>query len=139
MAAAKRRQHDGRVEEAVFARRVGRDANAEVELERERQVILQEIAMHHDTPDDLVFDLYQEMAFGDAPLGRSILGLPERVAGRSYSCVPCLVVYHDYVQILVYNHEHECWDDETGDDFKCKPMEVQWWRPLPSPPPGEAP
>ena len=50
------------------------------ELERERQVILQEIAMHQDTPDDLVFDLYQEMAFGDAPLGRSILGLPERVA-----------------------------------------------------------
>ncbi len=50
------------------------------ELERERQVILQEIAMHHDTPDDLVFDLYQEMAFGDAPLGRSILGKPERVS-----------------------------------------------------------
>ena len=50
------------------------------ELERERQVILQEIAMHHDTPDDLVFDLYQEMAFGAQPLARSILGKPERVA-----------------------------------------------------------
>ena len=50
------------------------------ELERERQVVLQEIAMHNDTPDDVVFDLYQEMAFGDTPLGRSILGLPERVA-----------------------------------------------------------
>lgn len=50
------------------------------ELERERQVILQEIAMHHDTPDDLVFDLYQEKAFGDTPLGRGILGLPERVS-----------------------------------------------------------
>ena len=53
------------------------DAN---ELERERQVILQEIAMHHDTPDDLVFDLYQEMAFGDQPLARPILGRAERVA-----------------------------------------------------------
>lgn len=50
------------------------------ELERERQVVLQEIAMHHDTPDDLVFDLYQEMAFGDQPLARPILGKPERVA-----------------------------------------------------------
>lgn len=50
------------------------------ELERERQVILQEIAMHHDTPDDLVFDLYQEMAFGDQPLARPILGKAERVA-----------------------------------------------------------
>ncbi len=53
------------------------DAN---ELERERQVVLQEIAMHHDTPDDLVFDLYQEMAFGDQPLARPILGKAERVA-----------------------------------------------------------
>lgn len=53
------------------------------ELERERQVILQEIAMHNDTPDDLVFDLYQEMAFGDTPLGRSILGEPDRVASFS--------------------------------------------------------
>lgn len=50
------------------------------ELERERQVILQEIAMHHDTPDDLVFDLFQDMAFAGQPLSRSILGLPERVA-----------------------------------------------------------
>ncbi len=53
----------------------------ENELERERQVVLQEIAMHHDTPDDLVFDLYQDMAFRDQPLGRPILGTPERVAG----------------------------------------------------------
>ncbi len=52
----------------------------EAELERERQVVLQEIAMHHDTPDDLVFDLYQEMAFGDQPLARPILGKAERVA-----------------------------------------------------------
>lgn len=50
------------------------------ELERERQVILQEIAMHHDTPDDLVFDLFQDMAFAGQPLSRSILGKPERVA-----------------------------------------------------------
>ena len=53
------------------------DAN---ELERERQVVLQEIAMHQDTPDDLVFDLYQEMAFAGQPLALSILGKPERVA-----------------------------------------------------------
>jgi predicted Zn-dependent peptidase len=50
------------------------------ELEREREVVLQEIAMHHDSPDDLVFDLFQEMAFKNQPLGRSILGDPKRVA-----------------------------------------------------------
>ena len=47
---------------------------AEDELERERDVILQEIAAAHDQPDDLVFDLAQAASFGDHPLGRSILG-----------------------------------------------------------------
>lgn len=46
----------------------------EDELERERDVILQEIAAAKDQPDDLVFDLSQAASFGDHPLGRSILG-----------------------------------------------------------------
>ncbi len=53
------------------------------ELERERGVILQEIGQTHDTPDDLVFDLFQETAFPDQPLGRSILGPAETVASMS--------------------------------------------------------
>lgn len=52
----------------------------EGELAKEREVILQEIAMHQDSPDDVVFDLFQEVAFANQPLGRSILGAPERVA-----------------------------------------------------------
>jgi predicted Zn-dependent peptidase len=43
-------------------------------MERERDVILQEIAAAHDAPDDLVFDLAQAASYGDHPLGRSILG-----------------------------------------------------------------
>ncbi len=50
------------------------------ELERERGVILQEIGQVHDTPDDLVFDLFQETAFPGQPLGRSILGPAEVIA-----------------------------------------------------------
>lgn len=50
------------------------------ELERERGVILQEIGQTQDTPDDLVFDLFQETAFPDQPLGRSILGPAETVS-----------------------------------------------------------
>jgi predicted Zn-dependent peptidase len=53
------------------------------ELEREREVVLQEIAMHHDTPDDLVYDLFQQMAFKDQALGCSILGPKEQVANYS--------------------------------------------------------
>ncbi|MBM5782894.1 MAG: insulinase family protein, partial [Pelagibacterales bacterium] len=45
-----------------------------VELEKERGVILQEIAMTNDTPDDIIFDYFQETAYPNQALGRSILG-----------------------------------------------------------------
>jgi predicted Zn-dependent peptidase len=53
------------------------------ELERERDVILQEIAAANDQPDDLVFDLAQAASFGDHPLGRSILGTHDLIGGLS--------------------------------------------------------
>ena len=53
----------------------------EDELERERDVILQEIAAANDQPDDLVFDLAQTASFGDHPLGRSILGTHDLIGG----------------------------------------------------------
>lgn len=51
----------------------------EYELQRERDVILQEIAASHDSPDDVVYDLAQEAAYPGQPLGRTILGTPETV------------------------------------------------------------
>lgn len=45
-----------------------------VELEKERGVILQEIAMTNDTPDDIIFDHFQNIAFPNQAIGRSILG-----------------------------------------------------------------
>ena len=44
------------------------------ELERERGVILQEIGQANDTPDDIVFDHFQEAAFPSQPMGRPVLG-----------------------------------------------------------------
>ena len=44
------------------------------EITKEKDVIAQEIASTHDNPDDLVFEKFAETAFGDAPLGKSILG-----------------------------------------------------------------
>lgn len=49
------------------------------ELEREQHVILQEIGAAHDTPDDVVFDRFNETAFRQQALGRSVLGTPETV------------------------------------------------------------
>jgi predicted Zn-dependent peptidase len=53
------------------------------ELEREQNVILQEIGAAHDTPDDVVFDHFTETAFRHQTLGRSILGTPETVLSFS--------------------------------------------------------
>ena len=53
------------------------------ELEREKHVILQEIGASLDTPDDVVFDNFQDAAFGGQPIGRPILGTPDTVSGFS--------------------------------------------------------
>lgn len=49
------------------------------ELEKEREVVVQEIKQTLDTPDDIVFDYMQETAFPDQALGRTILGPIEKV------------------------------------------------------------
>ena len=50
------------------------------EFEKERGVILEEIAMCEDTPEDLVYDLLAEAYFGDHALSRPILGTHEQIA-----------------------------------------------------------
>ncbi len=46
----------------------------QADLDAERQVILEEINMHEDTPDDLIHDLFNQTLWPDHPLGRPILG-----------------------------------------------------------------
>ena len=53
---------------------------ADEEIERERQVILQEIHMVEDMPDDHIHDLFAALLWGMHPLGRTILGSHEIVA-----------------------------------------------------------
>ncbi|NQV46047.1 MAG: insulinase family protein [Rhodospirillales bacterium] len=53
------------------------------ELERERAVILQEIHQAHDTPDDIVFDHFQETAYPDQAVGRPVLGTLDLVSSFS--------------------------------------------------------
>jgi len=49
------------------------------ELERERGVILQEIGQARDTPDDIIFDHFQEAAYPGQPMGRPVLGTEELI------------------------------------------------------------
>lgn len=53
------------------------------ELEREKQVVLQELAEVRETPGDLVFEHLQHAAYPDQPLGRSILGDEKSLSGLS--------------------------------------------------------
>ncbi|MDZ7642029.1 MAG: pitrilysin family protein [Desulfurivibrio sp.] len=55
-------------------------AFAPAEVENEREVIGQEIAMVEDTPDDLIHDLFNRQLWGRHPLGNPVLGSP-RVVG----------------------------------------------------------
>ena len=44
------------------------------DTELERGVILEEISLYEDSPEDLVYDLFSEAVWGDSPMGRTILG-----------------------------------------------------------------
>ncbi|SDE16170.1 Predicted Zn-dependent peptidase [Blastococcus fimeti] len=55
--------------------------NTAADLESERTVVLEEIAMRDDEPADAVHDLFSETLFGDTPLGRSVLGTVASIEG----------------------------------------------------------
>ncbi|PWW06448.1 putative Zn-dependent peptidase [Paenibacillus cellulosilyticus] len=57
----------------------------EEELAKEKNVILEEIAMYEDTPDDKVHDDASRAAYGDHPLAYSILGLQDRLQAMTSS------------------------------------------------------
>ncbi len=116
---------------SYFARVLGGDADLAIdvigdlltdsvfdpdELEREKNVVLQEIGAVEDTPDDLVFDLLTATAWPDQPIGQPILGTREGVEafdrtaidgylGRRYSSTATVVaaagaVEHDHILAL---------------------------------------
>ncbi len=53
------------------------------DVEAEREVILDEIAMHDDDPDDVVHNLWAAQAWGSSPLGRPIAGTSESIRSLS--------------------------------------------------------
>jgi predicted Zn-dependent peptidase len=57
------------------------------ELESERRVILEEIAMHEDAPDELVHDLFYRSMWNGHPLGRPVLGFNETISNVARDAV----------------------------------------------------
>jgi predicted Zn-dependent peptidase len=62
------------------------------DIDSERQVVIEEIAMYEDEPSDKVHDVLAEAVFGDHPLGRPVIGRAEVIAGVP---VPEIAAYHD--------------------------------------------
>lgn len=104
----------------------------EDELAKERHVVLQEIGMCHDTPDDLIFDHYFETAYADQAAGRPILGPASIVAEmprqaiidhvHNYYTVPNSVVvasgniaHDDFVQMV----QNKLGDMKAGEKALC--------------------
>ena len=58
-----------------------------LDVDAERKVVLEEIAMRDDDPSDLVHDLYAETYYGNTPLGRPILGTIDSINNMSRSSV----------------------------------------------------
>src|SRR5688500_11961778 len=64
---------------ALLSDLVTEACNTAADLESERTVVLEEIAMRDDEPSDAVHDLFAEALFGNTPLGRSVLGTVESI------------------------------------------------------------
>ena len=84
---------------------------ADDDIEREKKVILEEIKMVEDTPDDLVHEIFAEGFWNNHPLGRPILGTPQSVAAIDRATLKDYFantyVAANFVVVAVGNLQHE--------------------------------
>lgn len=66
----------------------------------------------------------------ESPWIRTADRLPELPAGSNASHVWVLAFHKGEQKILPYNPHEKCWDDESGDDYMCAPLEVSHWAPM---------
>ncbi|MEJ7717781.1 MAG: pitrilysin family protein [Thermoleophilaceae bacterium] len=62
------------------------------DVDSERQVVIEEIAMYEDEPSDKVHDVMADALFGDHPLGRPVIGTAEVIGSVP---IPQVAAYHD--------------------------------------------
>lgn len=81
------------------------------DLDGERQVILEEINMHEDSPEDLVHDVFTEALWPDHPLGRPVLGTVATIGAATRSSVNRFYKRHyvpgNFVVAAAGNVQHE--------------------------------
>jgi predicted Zn-dependent peptidase len=96
------------------------------ELERERTVIIQEINQAHDTPDDIIFDYFQQAAYPDQAIGRSVLGTPSKIEGIERDTIKNFMMENYACDRIVLaaagNVEHETFVALANDYFTKLPQ-----------------
>ncbi|MBO1361651.1 insulinase family protein [Acetobacter sacchari] len=95
------------------------------EVERERGVILQEIGQANDTPDDIIFDHFQETAFTAQPMGLPTLGTEDLIREMSRETLMSYMRTHYTPENIVVaaagNLEHERVVDLVAQHFADLP------------------
>jgi predicted Zn-dependent peptidase len=104
------------------------------EVERERGVILQEIGQANDTPDDIIFDHFQEAAYPNQPMGRPVLGTAEIIRSMRRRDIAGYMKSHYAASNIVVaatgNLEHDTVVDLVTRHFADLPTEMP--RPAPA-------
>ncbi len=95
------------------------------ELQRERSVVLQEIGQAIDTPDDIVFDYFQETAYPGQALGRPVLGSSDTVSSLDRgSLIDYLTGHYGSQEMVVAaagKIEHERYCQMVSEAFDALP------------------
>jgi predicted Zn-dependent peptidase len=97
------------------------------DIDSERHVVIEEIAMYEDEPSDKVHDVLSRAVFGDHPLGRPIIGTADVIAGVP---VPDIAAYHEgrytapnLVVAAAGRVDHEAIVSLVGEAFTAGPGE----------------
>lgn len=114
----------------------------ETELEKERPVILQEIGMVEDNPDDLIHQLLTQTFWGNDPLGYSILGPRENILRFSADDIRGFFgrLYHPHRMVVAAagNLEHNALVDLIGATLEKVPVTADEFPVRPIPPARQA-
>jgi predicted Zn-dependent peptidase len=72
------------------------------EIEKEKDVVIEEINSYLDNPAELIFDDFEELIFSDQPIGRNILGTPESVRSFSQKTISDFILNNYNTQQMVF-------------------------------------
>jgi predicted Zn-dependent peptidase len=99
------------------------------DVDCERQVILEEIRMRDDTPDDLVHDLFSSAVFPNHPIGREVIGTPDTIRAMSRADIAGFHARHYHPSNVVIAVAGNIDHDQVGELVEASLVGVEGDRP----------